>query len=130
MIGYTLVGSNDLEKAKVFYDDLFEAIGIKRLMEFPNGGCAWGANWGQQMFGVGAPYDGQTATSGNGTMIALVMDERGKVDAIYDKAMALGGRCEGGPGVRGPEGDQAFYAAYFRDLDGNKLCAFRVGPAQ
>lgn len=130
MIGYTLVGSNDLEKAKAFYDDLFGTIGIKRLMEFPTGGCAWGANWGQPMFGVGAPYDGQTATFGNGTMIALVMDERGKVDAIYDKAMARGAKCEGGPGVRGPEGDQAFYAAYFRDLDGNKLCAFRVGPAQ
>ena len=81
------------------------------------------------MFGVGKPYDGQAATFGNGTMIALVMDERAKVDALHDKAVALGGKCEGKPGVRGEEGPQAFYAAYFRDLDGNKLCAFRVGPA-
>ena len=43
MIGYTLVGSNDLEKAKAFYDALFDTVGVKRLMEFPTGGCAWGA---------------------------------------------------------------------------------------
>jgi predicted lactoylglutathione lyase len=129
LIGYTLVGSNDLEKAKAFYDALFDTIGVKRLMEFPTGGCAWGADWSKPMFGVGKPYDGQAATFGNGTMIALVMDERAKVDALHDKAVALGGKCEGKPGVRGEEGPQAFYAAYFRDLDGNKLCAFRVGPA-
>lgn len=129
MIGYTLVGSNDLAKAKAFYDALFESIGVKRLMEFPTGGCAWGQDWSKPMFGVGKPYDGQAATFGNGTMIALVLDERAKVDALHDKAVALGGQCEGKPGVRGEDGPQAFYAAYFRDLDGNKLCAFRVGPA-
>lgn len=130
MIGYTLVGSNDLDKAKAFYDDLFGAVGIKRLMEFPNGGCAWGADWSKPMFGVGKPYDGEAATSGNGTMIAIVLDDRSKVDALHEKALAIGGTCEGRPGVRGEEGPQAFYAAYFRDLDDNKLCAFRVGPAQ
>ena len=62
-------------------------------------------------------------------MIALVMDERVKVDALHARALALGGQDEGAPGVRGEEGDQAFYGAYFRDLDGNKFCAFRVGPA-
>ena len=129
MIGYTLVGSNDLDKAKAFYDGVFGAVGVGRLMEFPNGACCWGADWSKPMFGVGKPYDGQAATFGNGTMIALVMDERSKVDTVYAKAMALGAQCEGGPGLRGDEGEQAFYAAYFRDLDGNKLCAFRVGPA-
>jgi hypothetical protein len=43
--------------------------------------------------------------------------------------MELGGSDEGAPGVRGEEGPRAFYGAYFRDLDGNKLCAFRIGPA-
>ena len=47
----------------------------------------------------------------------------------HAKALELGGTDEGAPGVRGPEGDQAFYGAYFRDLDGNKFCAFRIGPA-
>ncbi len=129
MIGYTLVGANDLDKAKVFYDDLFGAIGVKRLMEFPTGGCAWGADWSKPMFGVGKPYNGEAAPFGNGTMIALVLDERAKVDSLYEKAISLGAQCEGKPGVRGEDGPQAFYAAYFRDLDGNKLCAFRVGPA-
>jgi len=46
-----------------------------------------------------------------------------------DKAIGLGAQCEDGPGVRRGGGPQAFYTAYFRDLDGNKLCAFRVGPA-
>ncbi|MGF7146788.1 putative lactoylglutathione lyase [Sphingomonas zeicaulis] len=83
----------------------------------------------QPMFGVTRPYDEKDATIGNGTMIALVASERPTVDALYTRALELGGSCEGGPGVRGEEGEQAFYAAYFRDLDGNKLCAFRVGPA-
>lgn len=98
-------------------------------MEFPTGGCAWGADWTKPMFGVGKPYNGEAATFGNGTMIALVVDERAKVDALYEKAISLGAQCEGAPGVRGDDGPQAFYAAYFRDLDGNKLCAFRVGTA-
>jgi predicted lactoylglutathione lyase len=66
---------------------------------------------------------------GNGNMAAIVVDERAKVDALYALALSLGGTCEGPPGLRGDEGPQAFYAAYFRDLDGNKLCAFRMGPA-
>ena len=64
-----------------------------------------------------------------GNMVALVLKERRQVDALYAKALALGGTDEGAPGVRGPEGPQAFYGAYFRDRDGNKLCAFRIGPA-
>jgi predicted lactoylglutathione lyase len=62
-------------------------------------------------------------------MVALVMTERAQVDALHAKAMDLGGTCEGSPGLRGEEGPQAFYGAYFRDPDGNKLCAFRMGPA-
>ena len=62
-------------------------------------------------------------------MAAIVVDARAKVDGVHAKAIALGGTCEGPPGVRGDEGDQAFYAACFRDLDGNKLCVFRIGPA-
>jgi predicted lactoylglutathione lyase len=62
-------------------------------------------------------------------MIAIVLDERAKVDAMHAAALAAGGHDEGAPGVRGEEGPQAFYGAYFRDPDGNKLCAFRMGPA-
>lgn len=128
MIGYTLVGTNDLEKAKGFYDALFGVIGAARVMEMDQM-CAWGIDWSKTMFGVTKPYDDNAATVGNGVMIAIQLDERGKVDALYARAIELGAADEGAPGVRGPEGDQAFYAAYFRDLDGNKLAAYRVGAA-
>ncbi len=128
MIGYALVGTNDLERAKGFYDELFAAIGAARMLEI-GAMCAWGCSWDKPMFGVTRPYDGKEASSGNGTMIALVVDQRSNVDLLHARALELGGTDEGGPGVRGEDGDQAFYAAYFRDLDGNKLCAFRIGPA-
>ncbi len=66
------------------------------------------------------PFDGQSATVGNGTMVALVGKDAAQVDALHAKALALGGRDEGAPGLRGDD----FYGAYFRDLDGNKLAAF------
>ncbi len=128
MIGYALIGTNDCERANAFYDALFAVIGGKRQMEFP--GCVvWGVSPTLPSIGVTKPYNGEPATAGNGTMLALVVDERAKVDALHAKALSLGGQDEGAPGVRGEEGDQAFYGAYFRDLDGNKFCAFRVGPA-
>lgn len=127
MIGYTLVGTNDPARAQGFYDALFGVIGIGRIMEFP--GCTvWGVSQNQPAFGSTVPYDGKPATAGNGTMIALVVDQRAKVDALHAKALELGGKDEGAPGLRGGDSSD-FYAAYFRDLDGNKLCAFRVGPA-
>ena len=129
MIGYALFGSNDLPRSFAFYDAVFGSVGINRLMEFPTGAVCWGTGWSQPMLGVGPAYDGAAATAGNGTMLALVFDTRAKVDTVHAAALAAGGVDEGAPGVRGDEGPQAFYGAYFRDLDGNKLCAFRVGPA-
>lgn len=119
MIGYTTLGTNDLPRAAAFYDALFEVIGIRRMMDFGRG-YAWGSGMDKPGFGVMLPFDGQPATVGNGVMIALVVDSRAKVDALHAKALALGGRDEGAPGLRG----EGFYAAYFRDLDGNKLNAF------
>jgi catechol 2,3-dioxygenase-like lactoylglutathione lyase family enzyme len=129
MIGYVTLGTNNPAKAHEFYDAVCGSVGIKRLMTFPTGAVAWGLSWEQPMVAVGTPYDGGTASAGNGTMIALAMDSRAKVDTMHAAAIAAGGVDEGAPGVRGDEGPQAFYGAYFRDLDGNKLCAFRVGPA-
>ena len=119
MIGYITVGTNDLPRATAFYDELFAVIGAKRLMEFDRG-LAWGVAMDKPGFGVMKPFNGDAATVGNGQMVALVVDQRAKVDALHAKALALGGCCEGPPGERGP----GFYAAYFRDLDGNKLNAF------
>ncbi|HEV2746875.1 MAG TPA: VOC family protein [Allosphingosinicella sp.] len=130
MIGYATVGTNDIEKARAFYDALFGSIGATRIMEFPqNGFTMYGTSFARPAVAVTRPYNQQAATPGNGAMVAIVMDSRDKVDAFYAKALELGGTDEGPPGLRGPEGDRAFYGAYFRDLDGNKFCAFRVGPA-
>lgn len=129
MIGYVTLGSNDLEKARAYYDALFGSIGAGRLMEFGENFTLYGTAWGKPGVAVTKPYNGEPATAGNGNMIAIVLDERDKVDALYDKAIELGGSCEGRPRLRGDEGDQAFYGAYFRDPEGNKFCAFRIGPA-
>jgi catechol 2,3-dioxygenase-like lactoylglutathione lyase family enzyme len=129
MIGYATIGTNDVGKAQSYYDALFGSIGAGRLMELPRGFTLYGRGLGQTAVAVTPPYDGGRATAGNGNMISLVMDSRTHVDAFHAKALELGGSDEGAPGVRGEEGDRAFYGAYFRDPEGNKFCAFRVGPA-
>ncbi|MEA3053310.1 MAG: hypothetical protein QOG72_2213 [Sphingomonadales bacterium] len=129
MIGYVTLGTDDLERSRGFYDALFGEIGASRLMEMESGFTLYGAGWGQPGVAVTRPHNGEPARAGNGNMVSLVMDTREKVDRIYRKALELGGSDEGPPGVRGEEGERAFYGAYFRDPDGNKLCAFRIGPA-
>ncbi|MDP8912016.1 MAG: VOC family protein [Pseudomonadota bacterium] len=130
MIGYVTLGTDDLERARAFYDALLGEIGAKRLMELePSGFTLYGTRFGQPGLAVTRPYNGEPASPGNGNMVALVLDSRAQVDALHARALALGGSDEGAPGLRGPEGPRAFYGAYFRDPDGNKLCAFRIGPA-
>lgn len=129
MIGYVTVGTNDIEKARTYYDALLDSIGAKRLLEFPHGFTLYGTGWGKPGLAVTPPYDKQPATVGNGCMVAMVMDSRDKVDAFHARALELGGSDEGAPGLRSPEGDQAFYGAYFRDPEGNKFCVYRIGAA-
>jgi catechol 2,3-dioxygenase-like lactoylglutathione lyase family enzyme len=134
MIGYVTVGTDNMPRARDFYDQLLgSTIGAKRIMEFGDdlgGFTMWGTGFDKPGFAVTNPYNKEPAVAGNGNMTALAMDSRARVDAVHARALELGGTCEGPPGVRGEEGPQAFYGAYFRDLDGNKLCAFRVGPAE
>ena len=122
MIGYITLGTNDLVKAGKFYDELLGSIGAKRFMESDRF-IAWSVSPAAPGFGIAKPFDGKPATVGNGVMIALVVDSRAKVDALYKTAIALGGTDEGPPGPRG----EGFYAGYFRDLEGNKLNAFFMG---
>jgi len=129
VIGYITLGTDDLDRSRAFYDALLGEIGASRLMEMDSGFTLYGTGWGQPGLAVTRPHDGQPARAGNGNMVSLVMDSRDKVDRLHARALELGGSDEGAPGVRGEEGDRAFYGAYFRDPDGNKLCAFRVGPA-
>lgn len=119
MIGYVTLGTNDLERGARFYDALAAELGTKRMMEWPNA-IAWGTPGGSAGIGLTKPFDGNMATVGNGVMVALEASSRAQVDRIHAVALDHGGSCEGPPGERGP----GFYAAYFRDLDGNKLNAF------
>jgi predicted lactoylglutathione lyase len=122
MIGYVTLGSNDRKKASAFYDELLGLLGAKRVMEDGDRLVLWSNGQGP-MLGVIKPYDGNAATIGNGDMVALAVGSRENVDKIHAKALALGGKDEGAPGVRGGN----FYGGYFRDLDGNKLVAFHMG---
>lgn len=118
MIGYVTIGTNDLQRAARFYDALAEALGVKRMME-ADSFIAWGEANGGAGLGVTKPFDGKAATVGNGAMVALLCKDTAQVDAAHKLALSLGAKDEGAPGPRpGPPG---FYAAYFRDLDGNKL---------
>ena len=129
MLGYVTLGTNDLDRALAFYDDLLGELGATRKMEFPETGFTlYGTGGGAPGIAVTRPYDGNPATAGNGNMAAIHADSRATVDRLFAKAIALGASDEGGPGLRTPEGKRAFYGAYFRDLDGNKLCVFRMGP--
>jgi predicted lactoylglutathione lyase len=119
MIGYVTLGTNNYEKAAKFYDQLLGLVGAKRVMESDTF-IAWSTSETAPALSIIKPFDGKKATVGNGVMVAIAMNSTDKVDAFYKTAMALGGEDEGKPGLRGGN----FYAAYFRDLDGNKLNAF------
>lgn len=122
MIGYVTLGTKDLERAARFYDGLLAELGGSRVMEFEDF-IGWATGPGQPMVSVVRPWDRNPPTVGNGVMVALSARSPEHVDAIYRKAMALGATDEGAPGPRG----EGFYAAYFRDLDGNKLNAHFMG---
>ena len=128
MIGYVTLGTKDADAAKTFYDALLGLVGAKRMMDMGTF-TLWGTGFDKPGLAITSPNNGEPATYGNGTMIALSVPERADVHALHAKALELCGTCEGPPGLRGDEGPTAFYASYFRDLDGNKLCAYRMGPA-
>jgi len=119
MIGYVTLGTNDLQRAAAFYDELLAELGAKRIMEFDTF-IAWATSPNQPGIGLTKPFDGNPATVGNGVMVALAMQSPQDVDRVYNRAIELGAKDEG---PAGPRGDN-FYAGYFRDPDGNKLNAF------
>ncbi len=119
MIGYVCLGTNDMARATKYYDALLGELGAKRFMDFETF-KVWGTAKGTAGLAITKPYDGKSATVGNGVMVAINAGTPAKVDALYRKAMELGSKDEG---PAGPRSDR-FYAGYFRDLDGNKLNFF------
>ena len=122
MIGYVTLGTNDMARAARYYDELLAVMGAKRAFETEKF-IAWGNDPNGPSLFLIKPIDGNKATVGNGVMVALAAKNKAEVDAVYQKAISLGSQCEG---PAGPRGD-SFYAGYFRDLEGNKLCAFVSG---
>ncbi len=122
MIGYVTLGTNNLKKAAAFYDKIAAEMGIGRFMESDTF-IAWGSDDGSAGVGSTQPFDGKPMSVGNGVMVALAAKDKAQVDSIYKLALSIGGTDEGPPGQRG----EGFYAAYFRDPEGNKLNAFVMG---
>ena len=121
-VTYFTVGSNKLEAAKSFYDALLGSIGMQKAFDHPSGGRLYAAQ-GKGLFGVLGPHNGEPACVGNGSMGGFSFDTTAEIDAFHAKAIELGGVTEGDPGERAP----GYYFSYFRDLDGNKLCGYKLG---
>ena len=119
MIGYTCVGTNHLDQAVHFYSELLALLGAKPFFKTDRG-IGWGVSPDKPMFSVLKPYDGKPATVGNGSMVALAASNPEQVQALHAKALALGGRDEGAPGLR-PQYHETYYAAFLWDPDGFKV---------
>lgn len=116
MIGYITLGSNDIKRSGEFYDQIFKILGAKRIHQDETS-IAWAADSESVIFTTIYPANGELATAGNGTMIALKANSQEQVDSLYKKALSIGASDEGAPGIR----SGGFYCSYVRDLDSNKL---------
>ena len=120
MIGFVMVGTNNLYKATKFYDTLLNTIELQRVVTNEKyAGYASKEKPDEVEFYVTKPVNKEKATFGNGTQISFLVKSKDLVNNFYNTGIKLGGKDEGAPGVR--SGD---YYCYFRDLDGNKICAF------
>ena len=120
MIGFVMVGSNNLDKATKFYDTLLNTIELQRVVTNEKyAGYASKEKPDEVELYVTNPVNKEKATFGNGTQISFLVKSKDLVNNFYNTGIKLGEKNEGAPGVR--SGD---YYCYFRDLDGNKICAF------
>lgn len=119
------LGSNDVGKARLFYDATFQALGlgdIRVAMDMPV--ALYRLPGGLHLM-LAAPRDGDPATPGNGDTLGLNAADAASVDRWHSAGLASGGTCEGAPGPRAAAGGR--YGAYLRDPDGHKICAYAAG---
>ena len=116
-ISHVSLGTNDFPRAKAFYDAVLATLQIKCVMDF-DGGAGYGRKFPE--FWIQAPHDGGKATVGNGVHISFLANSTAEVDAFHAAALKLGGKDDGKPGYRKEYSDN-YYAAFVRDLDGNKI---------
>ncbi len=117
VLSHVSLGTNDYARAKPFYDAVLATLQIKCVMDFP-GGAGYGRAFPE--FWIQAPHDGGRASVGNGVHVSFLANSREEVDAFHAAALRLGGKDDGAPGFR-PDYDAKYYAAFVRDLDGNKI---------
>lgn len=117
---HVTVGTNDLSKARKFYDQTLGKLGFKRLADLGDNGSIWGVD--QPSFFVLKPANGQPASVGNGVTVSFQAQSRSQINAFHDAAVGAGGKDEGAAGPRAWA--ENAYAAYVRDLDGNKLAVY------
>jgi hypothetical protein len=117
-----MLGTNDHAKALALYEPVIEILGGTKLAAYSSEKSTAFARDGNGILSIGVPYDGNPATGGNGTMVALAATDAAMVTHAYTKAIEMGARDEGAPGDRG----QGFFGAYFRDFDDNKICIFTL----
>ena len=137
MFTYVCLGTNDLPSAAAFYDAALATLGLRRcdISGEPEwtGWLGWGRyddhGAGELALWVGTPFNGERATAGNGTMVALSARTWREVDAFHAAAVAAGGTSDGAPGIR-PHYNPDFYVCYVRDPDGNKIAVVCRGYTQ
>ncbi|MFV3131773.1 VOC family protein [Niveispirillum sp. KHB5.9] len=122
---HVTVGTNNLAAAREFYDAVLGKLGLNRLKDLGDNGSIWGED--KLSFFVLKPANGQAASVGNGVTVCFEAPTRAAIDAFHAAALSLGAKDEGLPGPRGWA--ENAYAAYARDLDGNKLAAYCFQPA-
>ena len=120
MFTHIMVGSNNIDASKVFYDAALGALGVEAGAAH-NGRAFYSHNGGH--FGVGSPADGNAANHANGGTIGFGAADKNAVDAFHAAGLANGGTCDGPLGIR-PNAPGKAYGAYLRDPVGNKICAF------
>ncbi len=123
MFSHVNLGTDSLETAVAFYSAVLAPLGlVQKFHEPENGWAAWKApNHDRPLLIVNLPLDGKPHVAGNGQMIAFQAETREQVDAAYARGIDMGASDEGAPGLR-PHYHPDYYGAYFRDLDGNKIC--------
>jgi catechol 2,3-dioxygenase-like lactoylglutathione lyase family enzyme len=127
MFSHVTIGTNDISKAKTFYDGVTAPLGLVRQADYPDG-VGYGRTGDRPRLWIVRPLDKKAATAGNGTTVGLDADTRPAVDAAHAAALKAGGKDEGAPGIR-KHYHPNYYGAYVRDPDGNKVCIVCHKPA-
>ena len=120
ILSHMTLGVRDIGRAVAFYDAVLGELGIPRGKR-GEGFAGWGTSHESGFF-VTRPFDGEPASAGNGVSVSFLAPSRQAVDRFWASALALGATDEGKPGLR-PHYHANYYAAYLRDLDGNKIAA-------